>query len=196
MSDKWQTRMTLIERARDPNDSKAWEEFVDYYREFIRMLLNKLGVSKDDADDLTQDILVKLWDALPKFEPKRDNTKFRTWMGTVVRNTVWKEYNKRSARERREAQSAVPDQVPSDLESMIEQEWKDHVTDQVMSRLPDYFSGKAIDVFTMTLKGKSADEIAKQLALTTETVYVLRNRVRSRFMREVTRIRNELGVGW
>ena len=196
MSDKWQTRMTLIERARDPNDSQAWQEFVDYYREFIRMLLNKLGVDRDDVEDLTQDILLKLWNALPDFRPSREDVKFRTWMGAVVRNTVWKAHSKRSSREKRESQVSVPEVAPNDLESMIEREWKDHVSTIIMKRLPEYFSGKAIDVFTMTLKGKSADEIASNLGIKTHTVYVLRNRVKARFLREANHIRHELGIDW
>jgi len=28
--EQWKTRQTLIDRARDPNDSQAWDEFTNY----------------------------------------------------------------------------------------------------------------------------------------------------------------------
>ena len=31
----WQTRQTLLQRAKDPNDAEAWEEFVSYYKTII-----------------------------------------------------------------------------------------------------------------------------------------------------------------
>ena len=40
--EQWKTRQTLIARARDPNDSQAWDEFTGYYASFIRMVLMQL----------------------------------------------------------------------------------------------------------------------------------------------------------
>ena len=56
--EQWKTRQTLIDRARDPNDGQAWDEFTDYYASFIRMVLMKLQVPRDDLEDLSQDVLL------------------------------------------------------------------------------------------------------------------------------------------
>ena len=192
MEDEWKTRKTLIERARDPNDSQAWEEFTGYYRSFIRMLLTKLQVAPDDLADLSQDVLLKLWKSLPTMEHGRNDAKFRTWLGTVIRNTVYTHGTQTAARRRREAEAVQPAALPSDLEDIIEREWREHVIERVVERLNDSFSGKAMEVFMMTLDGKPADDIATALELTKDSVYVLRNRVRSRFLRETKRLRSEL----
>ncbi|MDE0865267.1 MAG: hypothetical protein OSA98_15865, partial [Rubripirellula sp.] len=57
--EQWKTRQTLIDRARDPNDSQAWDEFTAYYGSFIRMVLMQLHAPLDDLEDLSQTILVK-----------------------------------------------------------------------------------------------------------------------------------------
>ena len=44
----------------------------------------------------------------------------------------------------------------------------------------------------MTLDGKSVDEIASELELTKDSVYVLRNRVQSRFRKEARQLRTYL----
>jgi len=190
--EQWKTRQTLIGRARDPSDSQAWDEFTDYYTSFIRMVLMQLHAPLDDLEDLSQTILVKLWQNLSTVELDRDHAKFRTWLGTVIRNTVYTHCSQAASRKRRETNAAVADVVPPDIEDIIESEWRKHIIALVIERLNASFSGKAMDVFTMTLDGKSVDDIASALELTKDSVYVLRNRVRSRFRKEARQLRNHL----
>ena len=190
--EQWKTRQTLINRARDPNDSQAWEEFTDYYKGFIRMVLMQLQAPQDDLEDLSQTILLKLWQNLSTVELGRDHARFRTWLGTVIRNTVYTHFSQAASRKRREASAAVPNDVPADIEEIIESEWRNHIITLVIERLNASFSGKAMDVFTMTLDGKSVDDIASALELTKDSVYVLRNRVQSRFRKEARQLRSYL----
>ena len=190
--EQWKTRETLIGRARDPNDSQAWSEFTDYYSSFIRMVLMQLHASPDDLEDLIQTILVKLWQSLATVELGRDHARFRTWLGVVIRNTFYTHCSQAASRKRREAGTAVTDAVPPDIEEIIESEWRNHIIALVMERLNASFSGKAMDVFAMTLDGKSVDEIASSLKLTRDSVYVLRNRVQSRFRKEARQLRSYL----
>ena len=188
----WKTRQTLIARARDPNDSQAWDEFAGYYASFIRMVLMQLRTPLDDLEDLSQTILLKLWQSLSTVELGRDHARFRTWLGTVIRNTFHTHCSQTASRIRRETNAAVANVVPPDIEEIIESQWRKHLIALVMERLHASFSGKAMDVFTMTLDGKSVDDIASALELTKDSVYVLRNRVQSRFRREARQLRNNL----
>jgi RNA polymerase sigma-70 factor (ECF subfamily) len=190
--EQWKTRQTLIGRARDPSDSQAWDEFTDYYASFIRMVLMQLHAPLDDLEDLSQTILVKLWQNLLTVELGRDHARFRTWLGTVIRNTFYTHCSQAASRKRRETNAAVADVVPPDIEDIIESEWRKHIIALVIERLNASFSGKAMDVFTMTLDGKSVDDIASALELTKDSVYVLRNRVRTRFLDEAKQLRSQL----
>ena len=190
--EQWETRQTLVVRARDPNDSQAWDEFTDYYASFIRMVLMQLRAPKDDLEDLSQTILLKLWQNLSTVELGRDHARFRTWLGTVIRNTFYTHCSQGASRKRRETDAAVADVVRPDIEDIIESEWRKHIIALVIERLKASFSGKAMDVFTMTLDGKSVDDIASALNLTKDSVYVLRNRVQSRFRKEARQLRSFL----
>ena len=190
--EQWQTRLTLVDRARDPDDSQAWDEFTDYYASFIRMVLMQLQAPMDDLEDLSQTILVKLWQNLSTVELGRDHARFRTWLGTVIRNTFYTHCSQAASRKRREANAAVADVTAPDIEDIIESEWRKHIIALVIERLNASFSGKAMDVFTMTLDGKSVDDIASALELTKDSVYVLRNRVQSRFRKEARQLRSYL----
>lgn len=190
--EQWQTRLTLVDRARDLNDNHAWNEFTDYYAGFIRMVLMQLQAPLDDLEDLSQTILVKLWKNLSTVELGRDHARFRTWLGTIIRNTYYTHCSQAASRKRREAAATTADVVPPDIEDIIESEWRKHIIALVIERLNASFSGKAMDVFSMTLDGKSADDIASALELTKDSVYVLRNRVQSRFRKEARQLRSYL----
>lgn len=190
--EQWQTRLTLVDRARDLNDNHAWNEFTDYYAGFIRMVLMQLQAPLDDLEDLSQTILVKLWKNLSTVELDRDHARFRTWLGTIIRNTYYTHCSQAASRKRREAAATTTDVVLPDIEDIIESEWRKHIIALVIERLNASFSGKAMDVFSMTLDGKSADDIASALELTKDSVYVLRNRVQSRFRKEARQLRSYL----
>lgn len=39
MEENWNTHQTLIQRAQNPDDASAWDDFVKYYETFIKMVL-------------------------------------------------------------------------------------------------------------------------------------------------------------
>ena len=60
MNHDWNTQQTLIQRAQNPDDHQAWEDFVGFYSSFIGMVLRKSGIAAHEADDLIQCILLKV----------------------------------------------------------------------------------------------------------------------------------------
>ncbi len=86
MSNQWVTRQTLLQRAQNPDDEGAWEDFVFYYRDFIQVIIYKLKFSGKDTDDLTQVILLNLWKDLKTYD--KNNASFRNWLGRVINNAA------------------------------------------------------------------------------------------------------------
>ncbi|MEM7475107.1 MAG: sigma factor-like helix-turn-helix DNA-binding protein [Planctomycetota bacterium] len=80
------------------------------------------------------------------------------------------------------------------MEEIVEREWQTHVLRLALQRLESVFSGNAIDVFLRSLEGQSAEEIGTALGLSSETVYVLKHRVKKRLTQEVTMLRQELEI--
>ena len=195
MSERWKTRKSLILRARNPEDSQAWEEFVRYYERFIFHVLHRMNVSKSDFDDLVQNVLVKLWKSIASYDPNK--ARFRTWLGVVVRNAVYDEFTQ-TQRQRKLLQNELQslqmlEQEPaSEIEQLIEQEWADYVTSIAMARIEKLFSEEAVNSFTMSLNGTSAKEIAEELNLSPDSVYTLKSRVKARFIKEIKAVVDEL----
>jgi len=194
LSEAWTTRLTLIDRAKDPNDEQAWAEFEAYYHDFIRMVIRKMNLSFADQEDLIQEVLLKLWKNLKNLELDQDRAKFRTWLSVVIKNTVLNQIDSNKRREKREDTytEGLPEEAKENLESWIENEWKQHMIDKVMAHLENFFSGQALKIFLMDLDGKSIDEISENLNIKKNSIYVLRNRVKQRFMKEVKHLRETL----
>lgn len=190
------TRITLLQRAADPNDQTAWTEFSDYYSGFIGMLLNKMNVPMMYHDDLVQEIMLKLWASIKKFNIDDGRARFRTWLGKVIRNCVIDYMKSEKSRKKREEATGQQDnqfnlfqQKDSDLDEMIHQEWTDYMLNKAMDHLRESFSGHAVDVFMMSSRGKTVDEICEALNVPSNTVYVLRSRVKAKFMAELKQLR-------
>ncbi|VGO20680.1 RNA polymerase sigma factor [Pontiella sulfatireligans] len=182
-------------RAKDPTDEEAWAEFVKYYEKFIFHLLHRMSINADDFHDLVQEVLIKLWKSLKTYD--RSQSGFRTWLARVVRNAVWDYF----AREKRRSTAMAKEQEianhlretpATEVEAMIEKEWIIYLTGLAMERMCKVFSGEAVNVFALSLDGKSTEEIAKQLKLKTTSVYTLRNRVKARYIKEVHALMEQL----
>jgi len=150
-----------------------------------------------DCDDLVQEILLKLWGNLATYDT--GTGRFRSWLGRVVRNAAYDYFDSVKSRRalletEREIAETIRSRPASDVEKLIEEEWMLYMTSYAMERMRGIFSGEAVNVFSLSLDGLSADEIAKKLNLTRDSVYTLKNRVKARFIKEVHAIMEEVEV--
>ena len=191
MNYDWNTKQTLIQRAQNPDDHQAWNDFVTYYESFVKMVLGKSGISVSEEDDLVQNILLKVWKGLPNYEYRKENAKFRTWLSTIIRNTVYTHFNKMKGEDgkRDKYKGMIENVSESSIEEIIEREWYDYIASVAMEKVKEAFSGQAIEVFRLSLEEKNAQEISEQLGLTENTVYSLRSRVKRRLKQEIATIR-------
>jgi RNA polymerase sigma factor (sigma-70 family) len=199
MSEKWNTRKSLLLRASDQDDHQAFEEFAFYYEDFICIVIMKLGVSAEDYKDLQQNLLLKLWKGLSKFDAEHDRSNFRGWLGTVIRNDVYKFFRKKKITPSGSADSEAfnfdlfnEDDDKNEFQEIVENEWKSYVITIAIEHIKPFFSGNAMEIFSLTLDGLSVSEISENLDVKETTVYMLRSRVKARFQKEIQNIRNLL----
>ena len=193
-ADNHRTRQTLIQRACDPGNDLAWAEFDKTYRRFIAFVLGRMGVHRDDIDDLTQKIFSSLMRSLSSYD--RTKGTFRTWLSTVIRNTAFA-YFKKEQREKQqlaeiESEPALELGNANNVDAFIQAEWGVYVANLAMQRVRDQFQGKAIEVFEQGLDGVPVEEIARRTDLTTASVYTLRKRVKKRLYLEIRSLIEEL----
>lgn len=75
--------LVLQAQAGDP---AAYDELVTRHRGRIFAMIRQMVKNEADAWDLSQEVFIKAWKALPRFEVK---ARFSTWLYRIAHNTVY-----------------------------------------------------------------------------------------------------------
>jgi RNA polymerase sigma-70 factor (ECF subfamily) len=73
----------LIERCRTGTDDAAFGELVDRYKDLVYGMVLRLAPDRSQADDLAQDVFLKVHRGLPYF---RGEARLSTWIYRIVMN--------------------------------------------------------------------------------------------------------------
>ena len=73
-------------------DAAAWEEIVQRYNRRIYNICYRFAGSSDDAQDLTQEVFIKMYRTLDSYNVERGA--FMTWVTTMTRNLLVDHFRK------------------------------------------------------------------------------------------------------
>src|SRR3984885_6780441 len=117
----------LIAQAR-AGDTQAWGDLYREYAPAIFRFCRRALPSKEDAEDATTEIFMKLGDKLVQYDPTRS---FSAWLYKVAANHCWDLLRRRKIRQDKETDDVAdvplehPD--PNQLDRMIEQSTNEEV---------------------------------------------------------------------
>jgi len=87
-------------------DAAAWEEIVQRYHRRIYNICYRFAGSADDAQDLTQEVFIKVYRTLSSYDLERGG--FMTWVTTVTRNLLVDHFRKHKQDRVTDSLDAVP----------------------------------------------------------------------------------------
>jgi RNA polymerase sigma-70 factor (ECF subfamily) len=73
-------------------DAAAWEDIVRQYHRRIYNICYRFAGSSDEAEDLTQDVFIKMYKTLSTYDLERGA--FMTWVTTITRNLLVDHFRK------------------------------------------------------------------------------------------------------
>jgi RNA polymerase sigma-70 factor (ECF subfamily) len=188
------TSATLLYRVGlDPSDRVAWARFVDLYGSRIRGWCRRWGLQEADADDVTQDVLLRLARTLRTFQYDSSRS-FRGWLRTVTQHALADFLADR----KRQCRGSGDDEVLDQLQSV-------QARDDLIERLKDQFDSEVVAVacarararvepqtweaFRLTAyEGLSGDDAAARLGMSRATVFKARSRVMGFLREEIKRL--------
>jgi RNA polymerase sigma-70 factor (ECF subfamily) len=183
----------LIQRCL-AGDQAAWEQIVRQHWRKVFNIAYKFTGKHDEAEDLTQDVFVKIFKSLDTFD-RRAN--FQTWLVSVSRNLCIDHY--RSVRKERETIDRDVDAgelapVAQTISPMAALEHRDRVAllKKALNQLPEALRSA---VLLRDIQELSYQEIADRLHLPEGTVKSRINRGRTELARQIRRLRDELETG-
>jgi RNA polymerase sigma-70 factor (ECF subfamily) len=174
----------LIERCLR-RDNAAWELVVARFRRRVFHIAYKFTGKHDLAEDLSQEIFLKVFRALDKFNRDAD---FATWLSSVARNYCIDHYRAR----RREREVLVDDALAYDLAAAssgnpyraLEDQDRRGLLRRGLEQLPDKLREAVV---LRDLNGLSYQEMASRLGLPEGTVKSRINRGREELTRLLVR---------
>jgi RNA polymerase sigma-70 factor (ECF subfamily) len=171
-------------------DETAWETIVRHYWRKVFNVAYKFVGKHDEAEDLTQEIFLKIFKSLDTFD-RRAN--FQTWLISVSRNLCIDHY--RSVRKEREtidrdvdASELTPISKEVGAIALLEQQDRVALLRQALAGLPETLKTA---VLMRDIQEMSYQEIARKLRLPEGTVKSRINRGRTELARQVMKLTGE-----
>ncbi|WDE98620.1 sigma-70 family RNA polymerase sigma factor [Lentisphaera profundi] len=195
MSDIQHTRESLLLRLQNKRDQFSWKEFCEAYERYIYLVIRGMKMDHHDAEDLTQNVLIKVYENIAAYDYSPEHSRFRTWLSKICRNQVIDYVRKMNAESKRVEnyyQKAAQMTQPQ-VDALAESEWKAHVTTSAWDNIQNKFRGNATSCFEKINGGQKVAEVAQELGLSESSVYVYFKRVKDHLIAEVRRLENAWG---
>jgi RNA polymerase sigma-70 factor (ECF subfamily) len=188
------TRDTLLGRLRhDPGDQKAWAEFVGQYGPRIYAWCSRWGLQEADAQDVTQNVLLRLAQKLRDFhyDPTRS---FRAWLKTLTQR-AWSDYVEARGRaglgsgDSQVLRLLGSIEAREDLLARLDEEFDRELLEQAITQVRLRVAPQTWEAFRLTaMEGLSGAEAAKRIPMQVAQVFVAKRRVQKMLQTELERL--------
>jgi RNA polymerase sigma-70 factor (ECF subfamily) len=185
------TSVSLLDRLRQGPDGDDWRRLVDLYTPLIRGWLRRHGLPPQEADDLVQEVLAVVVRRLPDFRREERTGAFRRWLRTIAVNCVRDFWKRQRTRPRATGDSdflRVLEQL-EDPDSALSRLWDEehdrHVMQRLLEMIRPQFTAPTWRAFQrVALEGVPPDQVATELGLSVNAVFIAKSRVLCRLHQE------------
>ena len=172
----------LIERIAD-GDIEAFAVLVDRYAHAVHALVARIVVTAEDAEEVTQDVFLKVFDHLPRFDRR---SSLATWIYRIACNTAVSHARRRRRPtcpidKRRIA--AVTDDEAERLEETVERQ---QALDSLAAAIETLEADERALVTLRYYEDRSVAECAEITGLTEANVKVRLHRIRKKLFVRIT----------
>jgi RNA polymerase sigma-70 factor (ECF subfamily) len=191
------TRISLLIRLRQqPADEGAWDEFVRRYGRLILDWCQQWGLQAADAEDVSQNVLLKLAHHLRTFvyDPGR---RFRGFLRTTAHNACmdYLESKRRAVATGADSGAlAVLESVPArdDLAARLEDAFDLERLEAAQARVRERVEPHTWEAFRLTaLEDRSGAEVAALLGMKVGTVFKAKSKVQRMLRDEIERLERD-----
>jgi RNA polymerase sigma-70 factor, ECF subfamily len=184
-----ETNLSLLQRA-TVGDEAAWAKMVALYQPLIYGWLHRHSVPRQEAADLTQEVLVVVVRELRDFVHAGHPGSFRGWLRAITVNRA-RAFLRGTALDRAAAGAGVLgiiDQL-EDPQSAVTQAWNAehdaHVVRQILKLIETDFAPATVRIFhRLVIEEARAPEVAAEMGMTVAAVYAAKSRALQRVRQE------------
>jgi RNA polymerase sigma-70 factor (ECF subfamily) len=183
----------VVERCLQGDDA-AWETIVTSYAKRIYNLSYRYTCRRDEAEDLTQEIFIRVYQNLKSF--RSDSGSFQSWVMRVGRNLIidhfrrTRRFQQAAGTEEMETMNLKDEKVPDPLRKAEQLEASRFLMEGLQGLVPELKEA----IILRDLEGMAYLEIAEMLGIPEGTVKSRINRARLELAKLLTRRRSQLGM--
>ena len=191
------TRITLLQRLKDVDDQRSWQEFFDTYRKLIHTVARKAGLTEAEAQDVVQETVIAVAKKMPGFEYVRGRDSFKGWLLQITRWKVADQFRKRLPAAPPEPAATspgcgtsfirrIPDPAANALEAVWLAEWEKHLLRTALKRVKPQVAAEHYRVFSLYVMEKQpAAQVAAATGVGVDQVYLIKHRVAQLLKKEI-----------
>ncbi|WP_406694093.1 sigma-70 family RNA polymerase sigma factor [Singulisphaera sp. Ch08] len=162
---------------------ETWREFNFLYGGWIYSLARRWGLTKEDARDMVQEIMMNVYRSLHLFHRDRNDSTFQGWIYRIARNHV-ADHLERSQRMTTVSFDRCPESIPDpnspDESFILPEEERVRLRARLEELAAGHFRSDSWAVFVaIELEGASTSEVSQQLHVNADTIRKQISRVRS-----------------
>jgi RNA polymerase sigma-70 factor (ECF subfamily) len=186
-----ETSISLLERLREPGDATAWRRLVDLYTPLMQFWLRRASLQQSDVDDLVQEVLAVVVRKAAEFQHDGRPGSFRSWLRAITVNRLRDHWRALQARapatgndELRQVLAELED-PHSGLSRLWDEEHDRHVLSRLLELIEPEFKPATWRAFRgHVIEGRPAEEVARELNLSANAVFIAKSRVMHRLREE------------
>ena len=183
----------LVERCLEGDDS-AWEALVNSYGRRIYNLSYRYTNRRDESEDLTQEILIRVYQNLKSY--RSESGSFLNWILRVARNLIIdhyrqvRRYPQTGGSEELEAMNIKDDKIPNPHRRVEQAEASRFLKDGLQSLAPELKEA----IILRDLEGMAYNDMADLLNVPEGTVKSRINRGRLELAKLLVKRRSQIGM--
>jgi RNA polymerase sigma-70 factor, ECF subfamily len=187
------TSRSLLQRVQ-ADDPAAWDRLVTLYAPLVFRWCRGCNLREQDAADVFQEVFQAVVANITGFRKDRPGDTFRGWLRTITRNKVRDHFRRRGREpegeggtEARGRMVQIPDLPDSDGDSAASADEERDLYRRALDLIQQEFAERTWQAFWRTaVEGRTAADVAAELAMSPGAVRVAKSRV-------LQRLREELG---
>lgn len=177
------TSLSFLGLLKQNADDAVWHRFSDIYGPLILGWLHRRGVPEDVAEDVRQDVMLKVFREIRAFDHNGRTGAFRAWLKMVMthrlRTVQRRSYRPAESNPRDFADLA--EQLADDT-SEISRQWDaehdQHLLERLLEMVASEFQEKSMKAFRrVVIQNEDANTVAADLGLSINAVRIAQSRI-------------------
>ena len=188
------TRSSVLKAVANTENETAWARFFDLYAGFVFSIARSKGLNEEEADDVVQDVFIRLAQFLPTFEYSRTKGRFRSYLVNLVYNLIidkWRIHQREDERMKAYKDEVV--NMPSADKDFAEREWQAAAMEEALRRIKSEVRPEHYAAFVASaIEGQDTETVMRLYNLSRDNLYQIRKRLTVKLQETVSEVLAEM----